>query len=215
MTTTTITSDWGLILVDPQNTFVRPADALSVPEASELCLMWANLLSAARAGGAPIVGLARTAVSNAQHPSPDFGAKGVDAGQVLESQLQGPVFDTSSQSDMGSDRQLDELPRELTLTQPADQVWDDPLAERILEKFRGRGVQAWVVAGVKTDHDVKSTVLSLRSHDWPVYLLTDAVQGGTESGTSDALREMKEAGASLIESATALIHWKKKTLAAS
>lgn len=207
----TISSDWGLVLIDPQNDFVLPSGAFAIPDAETLCPVWTQLLTAARQANAAIIA---SVYVNPSVPESDHqglpahciaGTSGVEI--VQEAQLQGPVLHLSDAQAAAA--VLQDLPNEITLERQGTDIWTNPLFERILDKFRLQGVSAWVVAGVATEQSVKQVVMGLRSHNLPAYLLADAIQGLSQESTVQALEEMQAAGASLIESATAIIHWRK------
>ncbi|MBD2102850.1 cysteine hydrolase family protein [Leptolyngbya sp. FACHB-261] len=192
----------GLLLIDPQNDFVRATGALSVPGAEALLPVWAELLRAARSLGLPIVGSADAHapddVEFANHGFPAHCLAGTaGAAYVPEAELNGPLLNF----DAALPEPLSDLPRELVIAKQSFDVWDSPLTERLLDSYRNQGITAWAVAGVATDYCVKAAVLGLRARNWPVYLLTDAVEGVTQAGAQAALAEMSNAGATLTNTA--------------
>jgi len=213
MATTSVTGNWGLILVDPQKDLVWQDGASAVPEAEKLLPVWKQLLTAARQANAPIVVLANSYAEDTQA----FSEQGIlphcvagTPGAELVPELEGDrlVLDPADPGATAALAHL-EVSQEVVVYKQSPDVWQHPLMEHLLDKFRQQGAQSWLVAGVAVDSAVKATILGLRSRQWPTYLLADAIQGVTDSGTVTALEEIEQAGASLIESATALIHWKK------
>lgn len=213
MATTSATNTWGLILVDPQKDLVWQDGASAVPEAENLLPIWKQLLTAARQAQAAIVVLANayapdTAAFAEQGVLPHCvtGTPGADL--VLELEGQRLVLDPADPGATAALTHLD-LSQEVMVCKQSADVWQHPLMEHLVDKFRQQGVQTWVVAGVAVDNAVKATVLGLRSRHWPTYLLSDASKGATDDSTVEALAEVEQAGVSVIETATVLIHWKK------
>ncbi len=189
-----MTTTIGLLLIDPQNDFVRADGALSVPGAEALRPVWAQLLSAARRVDMAIVGSADAhAPDDSEFTVYGFPSHCVagtlGAAYVAEAELAGPL--------LGFDAAIPSDARELVIAKQSFDVWDSPLTERLLADYQTKGIDAWAVAGVATDYCVKAAVLGLRARNYPVYLLTDAIEGVTQAGAAAALAQMADAGATL------------------
>lgn len=72
----------------------------------------------------------------------------------------------------------------------------------LIEWLRDRGADVLIVGGLATDYCVKNTVLQLLAHGkWRVFLNQAACRGIAPDTTAQALDEMRQAGAVIIEKA--------------
>jgi nicotinamidase-related amidase len=204
---------WGLILFNLENDPSLPTGALSVPNFQEKLLpLLIGLIAAARQADAPIISL----VDNYPPNSGLFHHEDLPASSITEVsglqqvsglQLQGPILNSSDSNSIAAIFQ-NKLPQELTLVEQTDNIWANPQIERILEEFQHQGTQAWSVAGITTDSNIKSSILALRQRGWSVHIIVDAIAGLTEAETFSGLEECRTVGTSLIESSEAILHWK-------
>jgi nicotinamidase-related amidase len=77
----------------------------------------------------------------------------------------------------------------------------------VAERFRERGVQKVLVAGIETHVCVQQTALDLLAHGFRVYVAADAVGSRRESDRDLALQRMARAGAVLTSAEAALFEW--------
>ncbi len=68
------------------------------------------------------------------------------------------------------------------------------------EWLRAEGIDELYVTGIATDHCVRATVLDGLEAGYEVTVLTDLIAGVDEAASADALTEMAEAGAQLLDS---------------
>lgn len=211
---------WGLLLIDLQKDLVQTDGVLPVAGAERLSTAWAELVSTARRGNAAIVASAQSHIVTEDQPMATQGlpihcvAGTTGAEYVAGVEIQGSGWNLAEVNTIAAKLQ-GELPAEVLLQKPSAEIWDNPVVQLLLEKFRDQGVQAWVIAGLPTEEAVKQAVLGLRAQAWPTYIVTDAIAGRTDTKASEALRECEQAGAMMIERATALLHWKKNAIGAS
>ncbi|HIH42563.1 TPA: cysteine hydrolase [Candidatus Woesearchaeota archaeon] len=78
--------------------------------------------------------------------------------------------------------------------------------EIIVNKIIENNISQAIVYGVATEYCVKEAVLGLLSRGIKVYVVKDAIGAINESAGIVALKEMKEAGATLVKSKDVLIH---------
>ncbi|MFC0582604.1 nicotinamidase [Micrococcoides hystricis] len=68
------------------------------------------------------------------------------------------------------------------------------------EWLRAEGIDELYVAGIATDHCVRATVLDGLEAGYEVTVLTDLIAGVDETASAEALDEMADAGAQLMDS---------------
>ena len=83
-------------------------------------------------------------------------------------------------------------------------LFANPLAERFLKAFFATFAEPpeLFVYGVATDYCVKAAALGLRERGYATTVITDAIAGITPEGSEAALREMLDAGVSLMPMAS-------------
>lgn len=83
-------------------------------------------------------------------------------------------------------------------------LFANPLAERFLKALFATFPEPpeLVVYGVATDYCVKAAALGLRERGYATTVITDAIAGITPEGTEAALREMLDAGVTLMPMAS-------------
>ncbi len=78
----------------------------------------------------------------------------------------------------------------------------DTMSTGVKEYLTSQGVKTVIVGGLATDYCVKTTVLQLRDAGFEVVVNLGACRGIAEETVSDALNQMREAGAVLVASAS-------------
>ena len=188
----------GILLVDPQNDFF-PGGALGVTDGDAIVAPINRLL----------VRHAETSiyVTRDWHPqgTRHFQAKG---GPWPPHCIQG--------SDGAAFHEAIELPETARIYQKGTDPDDDggysafdgealDTGNQLADDLRADGVDALIVAGLATDYCVRATVLDALEHGLGVFVLQDAIRPVNlkPDDGEKALREMREAGAYLIERGTA------------
>ncbi|MFW6163717.1 MAG: cysteine hydrolase family protein [Planctomycetota bacterium] len=81
---------------------------------------------------------------------------------------------------------------QIIIEKQAFEIFDNPNTTPIL---RASGCTRFLVFGVATDYCVRAAVLGLRTLDYPVTVVEDAIRGVAPDTTEQALAEMRDAGA--------------------
>lgn len=187
--------------IDTQRDFMFPNGALYVPGAEGLIAPLEDLMKLAREAGIPVLSTADA------HPRDDPSFRDWPPHCVIGTwgQLRIPAT-TLAGARIIPNRPFDLDPPRYLAGQTIFEktTYDAASNPNFGAVLRQLAFSRLIAFGVATDYCVKGTVLSVRGIGIPVDLVTDAIRGISEKGTSDAMHRMISDGVRPVTSAEVL-----------
>lgn len=184
--------------IDTQYDFMMPQGTLYVPGAEEIVTNLARLIQHAQAQAIPVI----ASVDAHGQEDPEFKQFPPHCLRNTPGQAKIPATTIASAVVLPAQAQAFSLAHPtLILEKTIFSIFGNENAAAVFQQLEA---DRYVVFGVATDYCVKAAVLGLLARGHKVAVVTDAIRGVDAQGTQQALIEMQQAGATMVETAEVL-----------